>query len=135
MQQSEQSMLQGNLKKVESGRRRGSKHSKPLSSTSTGKALVGFLFQPRNIGLARLLFALYHACEEGITTNKLLQQLGSTNYAQSFIKRAEKEGLIKCIPEDPPAPDEFPRPRYNIITERGKQLLRSQLVVEEEVRK
>jgi hypothetical protein len=92
------------------------------------------LFQRGNIGLARLLFALYHAGEEGITTNKLLQQLGSTNHAQAFIKRAEKEGLIKRILEDPPIPDEFPRPRYNIITERGKQLLRSQLVVEEEVR-
>jgi hypothetical protein len=120
MQQSEQSRLQGNLKKVESRRRRrGRNHPKPpLSSTSTGKALVGFLFQPGNIGLARLLFALYHAGEEGSTTNKLLQQLGSTNYAQAFIKRAKKEeGLInKRIPEDPPAPDEFLLRRRYIIS-------------------
>lgn len=126
MQQSEQRRLQGNLnKKVKSKKRRRSNHPKPLSSTSTGKGVGGFLFQRGNIGLARLLFVLYKAGPEGITTNKLLQQLGSTNHAQAFIKRAEKEGLIKRIPEEPPAPDEFPPPRYNIITERGKLLLQN----------
>jgi hypothetical protein len=93
-------------------KRRGSNHPKPLSSTSTGKGVGGFLFQRGNIGLSRLLFVLYKAGPEGITTNKLLKQLGSTNHAQAFIKRAEKEGLIKRIPEEPPAPDEFPPPRY-----------------------
>ena len=66
--------------------------------------------------------------DEGIRTNKLLQRLGSTNHAQAFIKRAEKEGLIKRIPEEPPRKDEFPPPRYNIITDKGRQLLQSRLV-------
>jgi integrase len=52
------------------------------------------------------------------------------NHRQAFIKRAEAEGLIKRIPEELPAPDEFPRPpRYNIITDKGRQLLQSQLVI------
>jgi hypothetical protein len=40
----------------------------------------------------------------------------------------KKEGLIKRIPEEPPRKNEFPPPRYNIITDKGRQLLQSQLV-------
>jgi hypothetical protein len=81
-----------------------------------------FLFQRGNIGLARLLIAVYDAGDEGIATYKLLHQLGSTNHAKAFIKRAEKEGLIERRKGEPPAPGKF-RPIHNIITAKGKQLL------------
>jgi len=54
-----------------------------------------FLLKRGNVGLARLLLAVYDAGPDGISTRKLLQQLGSTHHAQAFIKRAEKMGYIR----------------------------------------
>jgi hypothetical protein len=79
-----------------------------------------------DMGLLRLLIAVNAAGPEGIATYKLLHQLGSTHHAKAFLKRAEREGLIERPIGEPPGPGQF-RPRYNILTEKGKQLLLSQL--------
>jgi hypothetical protein len=93
------------------------------------KRIIGnrhFLFQRGNVGLARCLIAVYEAGPEGISTYKLLQQLGSTNHAQAFIKRAVREGLIERI-EGESEHGHF-KPVYNRITEKGKQLLKMSLL-------
>lgn len=76
------------------------------------------------MGLLRLLIAVHNAGPIGISTYKLLNQLGSTHHAKAFIARAEREGLIERPYGEPAGPGQF-RPRYNIITERGKQLLQN----------
>jgi hypothetical protein len=77
-----------------------------------------------DMGLLRLLIAVNAAGHEGIATYKLLNQLGSTHHAKAFIARAEKEGLIERPYGEPAGPGQFPQ-RYNIITDRGKQLLQN----------
>lgn len=57
--------------------------------------LDSFLFRRGNVGLARLLLVVHAAGPEGISTVKLLEQLGSTHHAQAFIKRAKREKLIE----------------------------------------
>jgi hypothetical protein len=84
------------------------------------------LFKRGNVGLARLLIAVNAAGEEGISTVKLLQQLNSTNHAQAFIRRAEREGLIERI-KGKSEYGHFP-PVVNRITEKGKQLLTMSLL-------
>jgi DNA-binding MarR family transcriptional regulator len=81
-----------------------------------------FLLKRGNVGLARLLLAVYDAGPDGISTRKLLQQLGSTHHAQAFIKRAEKMGYIRREERDPESGTGF-RPVYNILTEKGRKLL------------
>lgn len=82
------------------------------------------LLKRGNVGLARLLIAVYNAGPDGIPTYKLLHQLGSTNHAKAFIKRAEKEGLIIRKEGKAEQPGQFP-PVYNFITDRGTELLKS----------
>jgi hypothetical protein len=82
-----------------------------------------FLFKRGNIGLARLLIVVKDAGPEGITTFRLLKALGSVGRAQGYIKRAEREGLIKRV-EGAAEHGHFP-PVYNIITNRGIDLLKS----------
>jgi hypothetical protein len=80
-----------------------------------------------NMGLLRLLIAVNAVGPSGISTYKLLKQLGSTNHAQAFIARAKREGLIGRNEGEPPGPGQFP-PMFNIITEHGKDLLLSQFI-------
>jgi hypothetical protein len=94
----------------------------PPSSSSHG-----FLFKRGNVGLARLLLAVYDAGPEGISTYKLLHQLGSTHHAKAFIARAERAGYIKREEAAEPGPGQFP-PVINTITNKGKKLLLSQLL-------
>ena len=82
------------------------------------------LLKRGNIGLLRLLIAVNAAGPKGIATYKLLHQLGSTHHAKTFIARAEREGLIERPYGEPVRPGQF-RPRYNVITEHGKQLLQN----------
>ncbi len=82
------------------------------------------LFARGNVGLARLLVAVNAAGEKGISTNKLLQQLNSSNHAQAFLRRAEREGLIERVKDERSEHGHFPAV-YNRITERGKQLLKT----------
>ncbi len=91
------------------------------SSSNSSKR---FLLQRGNMGLLRLLIAVNAVGPKGIATYKLLEQLGSTHHAKAFITRAEREGLIERVKGEPPAPGQFP-PIYNIITDRGKQLLQN----------
>jgi hypothetical protein len=83
------------------------------------------LLKRGNVGLARLLIAVHKAGPKGITTYKLLEQLGSTHHAQAFIARAEREGLIKRKVGKPPTPGQF-APVYNFITPKGTALLKLQ---------
>ena len=82
------------------------------------------LLKRGNIGLLRLLIAVNAAGPKGIATYKLLDQLGSTHHAKAFIARAEREGLIERPYAEPARPGQF-RPRYNVITKHGKQLLQN----------
>ena len=84
------------------------------------------LLKRGNMGLLRLLIAVHDAGPKGISTYKLLNQLGSTHHAKAFIARAEREGLIERPYGEPASPGHF-RPRYNILTEKAKKLLLSQL--------
>ena len=83
------------------------------------------LFARGNVGLARLLVAVNAAGPQGISTNKLLEQLNSSNHAQAFIKRAAKKGLIERI--EGKSEHGYFAPTMNIITQRGKDLLASAL--------
>jgi hypothetical protein len=96
---------------------------KPRSPPTTTTDLL----KRGNIGLLRLLIAVNVAGPEGVATNKLLHQLGSTHHAKAFIARAELEGLIERKVGEAPALGQF-RPKYNTITDKGKQLLQSQLI-------
>jgi hypothetical protein len=108
-------------------KKRKKKKKKKKKKNSNSGSSRGFLLRRGNVGLARVLVAVYDAGPHGIATYKLLHQLGSTNHAKAFIKRAEKEGLIERRKGEPPAPGKF-RLIHNIITAKGKQLLRSQLL-------
>jgi predicted transcriptional regulator len=100
--------------------------------TSRKKINADYLLQRGNVGLTRLLVAVNNAIPEGISTVKLLEQLGSTHHAQAFIKRTKREGLIERK-EGESEHGQFP-PVHNILTEKGKKLL-SQLnnTLEEEI--
>jgi len=80
-----------------------------------------------DMGLLRLLIAVNQAGPEGISTYKLLHQLGSTHNAKAFIKRAEHEGLIER--ETGESEHGLFAPVYNRITQKGRQMLQNQLVV------
>jgi hypothetical protein len=85
-----------------------------------------FLFERGNVGLARCLLAIYDAGPEGISTYKLLHELGSTNHGQAFIRRAAKEGLIERIKGERSEHGHFP-PVLNRITEKARQLLKASM--------
>jgi DNA-binding MarR family transcriptional regulator len=76
--------------------------------------------------LFRLLVAVYDARPKGIATYDLLHKLGSTHHSKAFIKRAEKEGLIKRKAGEPSATGQF-APVYNFITPKGTELLKNSL--------
>jgi hypothetical protein len=82
---------------------------------------VPILLKRGNLGLLRLLIAVNAAGPEGISTYKLLHQLGSTNHAKAFIRRAHKAGYIKRKELEREG-GHFPQV-YNYITDRGRKLL------------
>jgi hypothetical protein len=87
--------------------------------------LVGSsLFQKGNAGIARLLVAISRAGPDGMTTLDLLKALGAINYGQTLIKNAYKLGLIDRIR---PQGNKKGYPVYNVLTPKGKALLKSQL--------
>jgi hypothetical protein len=92
------------------------------------KSYIPSLLQPGNVGLFRLLLAVYQAGPDGITTLKLLQQLNSITHGQAFLKRAEREKLIERKRVPKPAGQKGNHFTVNRITDKGKQLLRSQLM-------
>jgi DNA-binding MarR family transcriptional regulator len=85
------------------------------------------LLKRGNLGLFRLLIAVNQAGPEGIATYKLLHQLGSTNHAKAFIARAVKEGLIER--EVGQSEHGHFKPVFNRITDKGRQVLQSQLLL------
>jgi DNA-binding MarR family transcriptional regulator len=64
----------------------------------------------------------------GITTRKLLDEIGSHGtYTQRVIDRAENLKLIERRTGESQH-GQFPR-RYNIITDKGRRLLQSQMMM------
>ena len=86
------------------------------------------LMRRGNITLLRLLVLVNSAGSSGITTMKLLHELGTTGYGQTTLNRAVTEGLIEREVGESPGPGQF-SPIYNRITPKGRQLLQSQLAV------
>jgi DNA-binding MarR family transcriptional regulator len=84
------------------------------------------LLKRGNLGLFRLLIAVNQVGPKGISTYKLLHQLGSTHNAKAFIKRAEREGLI--VRETGESKHGHFAPVYNRITQKGRQVLQTQLI-------
>jgi DNA-binding MarR family transcriptional regulator len=83
------------------------------------------LFKLGNYSLLRLLTIINAAGPDGITTRKLLDTIGSHDtHTQIVLDRAQKQGLIERVKGERPAPGQFP-PIYNIISDRGKQLLQT----------
>jgi hypothetical protein len=85
------------------------------------------LLRRGNITLHRLLITVNAAGDEGITTMKLFRELGTTGYGQTTLQRAVREGLIKRkVGESEHG--QFP-PVFNVITDKGRQLLGFYLIV------
>jgi hypothetical protein len=87
----------------------------------TIKSSKASLFKRGNAGLAHLLLIVYRAGEDGISTVKLLEELGSIDYGQTLVRRAKKQGYIKRIIGE--SEHGHFAPVYNIITPKGKRLL------------
>jgi DNA-binding PadR family transcriptional regulator len=85
------------------------------------------LFRRGNITLIRLLIAVYAAGPKGITTMDLLRQLRTIDYGQTVLSRAVREGLIER--EVGKSEHGHFKPVYNRITDKGRQVLQSQLAV------
>ena len=82
------------------------------------------LLQPGNVGLARLLVAIRQAGPEGITTNRLIDDvLHSTNHDQATLHRAHRLGLLERQKGEAPGPGQF-RPVFNYITVKGERVLK-----------
>jgi DNA-binding MarR family transcriptional regulator len=83
------------------------------------------LFKRGNYSLLRLLVIVNAAGPSGITTRKLLDEIRSHDtYTQRVLDRAQKQGLIERVKGEAPASGQF-SPVFNIITDRGKQLLQN----------
>jgi len=109
---------------VSNGKRRR-KRKRP-STSYTPKP--GTLLQYGNYSLLRILAILNGAGEDGITTLRLLQELGSkASRINDIIAALERLELIERIQGEPPGPGQF-RPILNVITQRGKALLQTQLM-------
>jgi hypothetical protein len=80
------------------------------------------LFKHGNAGLAHLLTIVYSAGPNGIPTVKLLKELGSVDYGQALIRRAKRQRYIKRVTGE--SEHGHFTPIYNIITEKGKKLLK-----------
>lgn len=85
------------------------------------------LFRRGNLTLARLLLLVNDAGLDGITTMNLFRELGTTGYGQITLQRAKSEGLIERKEGEPSGPGQFP-PVFNVITQKGRQLLQEQLI-------
>ena len=85
------------------------------------------LFKRGNYSLLRLLTIINASGSEGITTRKLLDTIGSHDtHIQRTLDRAEDLKLIERITGESEH-GQFP-PVYNKITDKGRKLLRSQIM-------
>jgi DNA-binding MarR family transcriptional regulator len=101
------------------------KQNRTVRHSPPPPADVSDLFKRGNYSLLRLLTIVNAAGPSGITTRKLLDKIRSHDtYTQRVLDRAQKQGLIERVKGERPAPGQFP-PIYNIITDRGKQLLQN----------
>lgn len=109
-----------------SSRGRRPSRKKKTPSTYSYHPTPGRLLQRGNYSLLRLLTIINAAGSKGITTLTLLDELGSrADRINAIIREAEKLELIERK-EGESEHGQFP-PVYNMITEKGKELLLSQL--------
>jgi DNA-binding MarR family transcriptional regulator len=102
----------------------GRRHPRKRPPTSY-QPKPGTLLQYGNYSLLRILSILNTAGPDGVTTLRLLEELGSkASRINDIIAALEKLELIERIEGEPHAAGQFP-PVYNIITDRGKQLLQN----------
>jgi hypothetical protein len=101
--------------------------SKMIQNKTRKHQDVPMLLRPGNIGLFRLLVIVNESGAEGIATMKLLKTLGSTGRAQNYVKRAQREGLIIPVKGKSAGHGQYAAIN-NIITERGKALLKSSIL-------
>src|SRR5918999_5889451 len=80
-----------------------------------------------NITLIRLLIAVNAAGPSGISTMNLFKELGTTGYSQITLNRAVEEGLIER--EVGQSEHGHFKPVFNRITDKGRQMLQSQLLL------
>jgi hypothetical protein len=82
-------------------------------------------FARTNKGLITVLKAVAAAGDDGITTRKLYKKIGMIGYGGTLLERAYSLGYVRRVPAESPAwRKEFPEPRYNYITKKGKELLK-----------
>ncbi len=77
-------------------------------------------FKRANRGLVKLISTINRAGKDGISTRRLLQEIGANE--ESHIYRAEREGYIIRKEREPESGRGF-KPVYNIITPKGRDLL------------
>ncbi len=88
------------------------------------------LFKKGNVGIARLLIAISKAGPDGMRTLDLLKEVGAIHYGQTLIKDAYRLGLIdRLYPKGVRSEESKGYPRYNVLTPKGRALLRSQLKI------
>lgn len=81
-----------------------------------------------NAGLIRLLKVIEAAGKDGISTRRLCEQAFVTrNYGMRVINRAYEEGFIRRFGKNKHSPK-----KVNYLSDKGKELLRSQLQQHEE---
>jgi DNA-binding PadR family transcriptional regulator len=82
----------------------------------------------KGVSIMRLLIILSRAGNEGMRTEKLLKELGSTHHGQDTIRLTEKQGFIERVKETRrPEGQKGNYAVYNIITPKGKEYLQSLL--------
>jgi hypothetical protein len=87
------------------------------------------LFKRGNYSMLRLLTILNAAGPAGLPTRKLLDTIGSHDtYTQRVLDRAKDLELIERVTGESEH-GQFP-PIFNLITDKGKRLLQSQLIRE-----
>lgn len=74
-----------------------------------------------NAGLAHLLLIVQAAGSQGISTVKLLEELGSVDYGQRLIRHAQRLGYIKRTTGE--SDHGHFAPVINTITDKGRKLL------------
>jgi hypothetical protein len=99
------------------------------NNNDTGpKVSTSDLLRKDDVGLVRLLKIIEEAGKDGISTRKLCEQAFKTrNYGMRVINRAYDDGYIKRYGKG-----KHTHKKVNYLSDKGKEILRSQLQQHEE---